>query len=204
MRNDWYWERGGGKPPCSKYAGDWGPTYHWTMAEESPDGNYVETMKDAVEYAERFRGAGSLLDVGCGDGYFTGLAVAGDFPCIGIDTDPVALKGASEKVPGAEFYQISAYDEFVDRRPIACAFYIDVIEHFHDPVKALQACPAKNIYVVTPLYEEGKAMSKFHPYEYTRDELKKIAQDAGFENINMWTKKQTESGRYHLLMTASK
>lgn len=98
-----------------------------------------------------------LLDVGCGSGDYLDVATSVGWKAEGIDPDPHAVDGAKARGLQVRLSDLEAeakrspgvYDAITMRH---------VIEHFHDPIAALNAChlllrPGGRIWIATPRLE---------------------------------------------------
>ena len=116
---------------------------------------------------------GTLLDVGCGDGSFLATMRALGWGVQGLEPDPAAAAIARER------HGIDVIERPIERLespPDRCGAITmnHVIEHVHDPVRALEACrraliPGGQLVVVTPNVESqghrtfGKAWFHLDP-----------------------------------------
>lgn len=109
-----------------------------------------------------FRNGGKLLDVGAGAGEFVSLMRAAGWDAEGLDPDPDAVQAAREAgIPvvcgDIERFAIDENAESYDAITLN-----HVIEHLHDPTRALAACrrllkPDGVIWIATPnLDSEGR------------------------------------------------
>ncbi len=130
--------------------------------------------------AAEFPGAGSFLEVGCGNGYVLG-AVAGRHPGMrvaGADLSGAGLRRAGERAPGATLLRADARAlPFEAEFDVVGAF--DVIEHVWEDEAALAALrravrPGGGVLVTVPqhrwLWSETDRYSG-HERRYTRAEL---------------------------------
>lgn len=85
-------------------------------------------------------GAGTLLDLGCGDGTFARRATDAGARVTGIDLDPAAVAAATALVPEGTFAVGDAHDPPGGRFDAAVA--VQVLEHVTNPVTVLRAAPA--------------------------------------------------------------
>lgn len=74
--------------------------YHWhTYGKDLIYKEHVDYILDSFEKKSK----GSLLDVGCGDGFISNLLSESGFQVIGIDTEKTAIRMAREKCLSATF-----------------------------------------------------------------------------------------------------
>ncbi len=96
---------------------------------------------------------GVLLDVGCGDGSFLGLARACGWKVVGLDPDPKAVTNAAKL--GLTVYE-GGIEYFEGESELLDVITLNhVIEHVHDPVKVLKTCyallkPRGQLWLETP------------------------------------------------------
>jgi len=121
-----------------------GLTFAFPMVE-APEELYTEKEW----YGERWEfirvweiiknGSGSILEIGCGEGFFLEKCRGKGYSLYGIDINKNALNKAREKIPEARFYTklcIPLPEGFPEKYNIVCAFHI--LEHMSDPVKFLK------------------------------------------------------------------
>jgi SAM-dependent methyltransferase len=118
----------------------------------------VQLLRD--ELLREHRPLGTILDVGCNDGWLA-ANLSGPFPDMlyhGIDLNPDCVKRAkARKVPGATFAKGQLYENAAGLLddPYDVAVCFEVIEHVRDPdeLLALLACcvkPAGRLIISTP------------------------------------------------------
>jgi len=80
----------------------------------------------------------SFLEIGCGEGYIIGRIkrMKPDARCVGLDNDPIAIKGARICHPSVEFICIDVYD-YAPTEKFDTVILPEVIEHLEDPKKIL-------------------------------------------------------------------
>jgi SAM-dependent methyltransferase len=91
------------------------------------------------DWSEAPFGNGRLLDVGCGTGIFLRDAAQRGWRCWGIDVSPVALDQAAKTVPAA-MLEMATLDSFRNREEFQVINMSHVLEHLHEPRRALQTC----------------------------------------------------------------
>jgi len=102
------------------------------------------------------KGGGALLDLGCGNGSFLGIAQASGWDAIGADFDPGAVascQGRGFKVLVGGIEQFESQERIFDVITLS-----HVLEHFHDPTRVLRAChrllkPGGQLWLETPNIE---------------------------------------------------
>src|SRR5437762_2786923 len=92
-------------------ASDYDATYllpdHWIMHDRDPDGMFSRMH---AYYAGRVidilksRGAKSVLEVGCGDGWISGQMANAGLDVVGIDWSSNAIQFATMRARNARFY----------------------------------------------------------------------------------------------------
>jgi len=129
-----------------------------------------------------------ILDIGCGTGYVSRSIKDMGYSVDCLDIFLEAIKFCIKRNAGNEYYILNLYDmPFSEHYDLICAF--DVIEHIDDDCKVL-----KNIH--SALKKDGQVLitvpanknlwSKIdiysgHKRRYTKEELRKKIEDAGFE-----------------------
>lgn len=154
--------------------------FHWTAyAEHAP---FRQRADHLTRFArDAFAGSpGPFLDLGCGDGLFTAKvseALGAGATMIGIDDDGDALLSARSRAPAIDFRPGSIYGLDLAADSASGAFALDVIEHLHNPARALREVarvlrPGAAFILSTPEWQYS-AMSDptYHVCEYTLEEL---------------------------------
>lgn len=95
-----------------------------------------------------------LIDFGSGDGGFCFLLERRGYCCDGVEIDSGVVEAVNEKAAQlnskCRFFH-SSIEEFVSDERYDCAFLLDVLEHFIDPRRALDAvesCLSPNGFVI--------------------------------------------------------
>ncbi len=138
-------------------------------------------------------GHAPILDIGCGDGLYTQLLVDQGLRVIGTDLDEEGLRVAREatasKARPASFEQSSVYGLRHGAGALAGAMLLDVIEHLHNPSRALREiarvlAPGAPLLLSTPEWRYG-AMSDpvHHAHEFTQAELNRLLVAEGLFTI---------------------
>ncbi len=162
--------------PKSKY--DLHGAYHYNSYEV--DENYKAHVDFVVEF---FKGKnGTLLDVGCGDGFISQKLDNIGFLVTGVDLNQKAIDLAIEKNPSLIFYcrDLNTCKEFDF---VLCS---EVIEHVENDLEFLQELDKhfkKELFLSTP--ERGKMpFDKFHVREYSVKEFADLLSKV-FENFKV-------------------
>jgi trans-aconitate methyltransferase len=137
-----------------------------------------------------FPAAGSVLDVGYGNG-FALAAIRAAFPearLVGVDLFEEALETARRRVPDAEIQRLDVLDlAFVGEFDVACA--LDVLEHVDDDGAALRRIrtalrPGGGLLAVVPQHRwlwSGADTLAHHRRRYRRSEMLAALGGAGFD-----------------------
>ena len=108
---------------------------HWIMNPEKAT-NHFAIVHDAyvrrVVEIVKYKGAHSVIEVGCGDGWNCGKLVEAGMQVVGTDWSQNGIKYATMLVPGGTFYcgDIRS-DEFRQQFPhqFDAAIFVEVLEH---------------------------------------------------------------------------
>lgn len=125
-----------------------------------------------------------LLDVGCGDGFFSHLFAQQGIEVLGIDPEPEGVEQsrqmtATQKYPGPRpRFELGRGDEIpCEDESIAAVTLFDVIEHLANPIIILREIsrvlkPGGKALIVTPGWQfGGSSDAVYHGFEYTMEEL---------------------------------
>lgn len=169
---------------------------HDLLAQIEADSFWFVSRNKLLSYLldRFFPNAGSMLEIGCGTGFvLSGLAQhRPGMIFFGAEAYPSGLKHAQKRVPKAEFAQMDACQiPFSEEFDVIGAF--DVLEHIQDDKKALQEInkalmPEGGMIITVPQHpwlwtktdERGG-----HKRRYTRAEMRKKAEAAGFHVLMM-------------------
>lgn len=159
---------------------------------------YAATFDEEIRRIRRYAPSGSVLDVGCGYGYFVGRALAAGYDAYGVDVSAEATDAAREAYPGRVYHgSIENVDELLDRR-FNVVFASHLIEHIPEPVSFLSALGARLeddgvLVMVTPNVESllaklsGKRWVSFkvpeHVAFYSKRTMSQLLQAAGYDPI---------------------
>jgi len=166
------------------------------LAQSESGHFWFEARNDVIVWAlqKYFADAGNLLEVGCGTAFVLS-AIRKAQPQLqlsGSELFTEGLKFARKRLPGATLYQMDA-----DNIPFEAEFDIiaafDVIEHIADDESVLSSCfkairPGGGLVVTVPqhpfLWSVADEYSH-HKRRYTRKELRKRLERAGFAIVHM-------------------
>jgi 2-polyprenyl-3-methyl-5-hydroxy-6-metoxy-1,4-benzoquinol methylase len=143
-------------------------------------------------------GGGTLLDVGCGNGYFLHIARTCGWHVVGVDPDPKAVanglgQGLDVIQGGIEYFD--GKDDFFDVITLN-----HVIEHVHEPVAVLNAChrllkPGGQLWLETPninslghrhYMKDWRGLeTPRHLVMFNQSSLTKALTEAGFSGIKI-------------------
>jgi 2-polyprenyl-3-methyl-5-hydroxy-6-metoxy-1,4-benzoquinol methylase len=115
-------------------------------SDEYARGKYVMTL--------RWLGPGrgrTLLNIGCGNGLFTEMAIAAGFDVEACEPDPVAHAAAAAATPGVSVHLGGLFDVTWDRPTADVVVMHDVLEHIEDEPGAIDR-------VVSLLDDRGRAI----------------------------------------------
>ena len=167
--------------PFEKY--DDRGAYHWNLyATHDP---YRRRADAIVAFLASSLPAGDapILDVGAGDGLFSGLVARTGAHAVALDPEPRAVECAQQAIAGAGLTdRVACVQGNAERMPFPSASFravimLDVIEHLRNPVRALGEvrrvlAPGGALLVVTPSWKFGQRNDPvYHLDEYREDEL---------------------------------
>ena len=98
----------------------------------------------------------SLLDLGCGNGYFLSYARNAGWDVVGVDLDPKAVSVATQNGLDVRLGSIDIIDSSKEQFDVITLSH--VIEHVHQPIDVLNACykllkPGGFLWIETPNIE---------------------------------------------------
>ncbi len=161
---------------------------------------YAWTAKTRVEWLRRFVPAGTILDVGCGEGEFAAAAVARGYRVDGLD--PSAERAAiAEKKAGIRVELGLVESAALPDHHYDAVFHVDLLSHFPDPVASLRAmrrclkpggtmCFEVGLFgKLSPRWQRwsGRANLPTHLWFYDRASLAAVLGKAGFRIVGMRT-----------------
>lgn len=140
---------------------------------------------------------GSLLDVGCGEGYFLAAAKAAGWETRGVEISPFAAEFARAN-SGSKVFPGKLRDAGYPSDFFSVVTLFDVVEHFYDPVVELSEVwrilrPGGLVYLLTPDVESiaARLMGRYwfelkppeHLFYFSRETLGQLLRKAGFQKV---------------------
>ena len=127
-------------PPCEAGSQIYGDGYFTgtdnTVGYEdyaNQEREYLETFAEDVRRIGEFVPSGTVLDIGCGFGYFVREALAAGYDAYGVDLSADAIRAAERELPGRVFEgAFESVAEIADKR-FDVIFASHLIEHIPDP-----------------------------------------------------------------------
>jgi len=108
-----------------------------TAANVASENSNIRDFRQGLEWIEKYRPSGRLLDVGCAVGVFLAIAKDRGWDVTGVDVSPFAVAYAREKLGvnavAGELEDVAFPDGHFDVITLW-----DVIEHFPDPIATLR------------------------------------------------------------------
>lgn len=100
---------------------------------------------------------GSVIDVGCGEGYFSAYVQSQDY--LGIDWSVVAIERAKKRFPNRNFIACN-YEEYKPEKRFDFAVACEVFEHMEKPIDFVNKLFefADNVVLTIPNGEHGRAV----------------------------------------------
>jgi SAM-dependent methyltransferase len=157
---------------------------------------YLATFDDDVNRIRDFVTHGSVLDVGCGYGYFVRRALAAGFDAYGVDLSPDGIREAEKHAPGRVFRgTLDEVEALADRR-FDVIFASHLIEHIPEPRPLVETLAKRLneggiVMFVTPNIESwlarvsGRRWVSFkipeHVAYYTPTTIRHLLEGAGLE-----------------------
>jgi SAM-dependent methyltransferase len=172
--------------------------YHWVECDRryanhrrynpALDARYELTLRKIEQLGIR----GSVLDVGCGDGYLMGRLAQTMVRVVGVDSEPTAIRWAQDKLrsfPNCEAIQTACYDLPFPNHTFDLATSADVIEHLKDPVHHLKEIGrvlklSGALVLTTPKWRADRKWDTRHEKEYCPDELRALLEQS-FDTVEM-------------------
>lgn len=147
-----------------------------------------------------------LLDVGCGNGDFLGVASEAGWDVKGVEPDPKALE--TVRTSGFQVVQ-GSLEEIVDSGELFDAVTIShVIEHVHDPIDFVRLAykclkPGGILYVDTPNIQSSGAKrfvrnwrgieTPRHLLIFSRPGLETVLKKNGFTHLNFFSRREVRA-----------
>lgn len=147
-----------------------------------------------------------VLDVGCGNGYWSGFFQQRGCTVVGIDPSSTGIEIARATYPKARFERLEITLDILERLqedPFDLIVSTEVVEHLYDPVSFARAChaalrPRGRIVLSTPFHGPFKDVALAitgkldahhdalrvggHIKFFSRPSLERLLLDAGFRN----------------------
>ena len=171
--------------------------YHWKECRRNLR-NYLEynpaleARYRIVVESVRTNPGGSLLDVGCGDGYLLSQLAGSIDEGIGIDSEEEAVRVGSQMLGDLQHCSLQmnvCYDlPFEDAR-FDWVTSTDVIEHLEDPAQHLAEIarvlkPGGRLVLTTPKYRPDRMWDERHVQEFKAEKLRGLL-DQYFSEVEM-------------------
>lgn len=185
------------------------PAVHWSNYREvdvyrQRADHLVKLVADAARLAAGgadadLSTAGTVLDLGCGDGLFSHLLALQGCRVVGVDPELTAIDQARAQIAGETYttdppmFVVGGGESLaaVTDAPVATVAMLDVIEHLPNPAAVLAEVgrrlrPAGTLVISTPAWQYGAWSDPlYHVTEYTMTELIDQVEAAGpFRVVN--------------------
>jgi 2-polyprenyl-6-hydroxyphenyl methylase/3-demethylubiquinone-9 3-methyltransferase len=108
--------------------------YRYTHASSTWSDSYLWPALSREVQQLRADGKGRIFDLGCGNGYISGMLDGLGFEVVGVDTSESGIAQAAAAHPRCRFEVANAYDDLVKRYgrfPVVVS--LEVVEHLYDP-----------------------------------------------------------------------
>ncbi|MEM8737070.1 MAG: class I SAM-dependent methyltransferase [Planctomycetota bacterium] len=151
------------------------------MTSTSASSQFADTADASADAAPA---AGLLLDVGCGDGFFSHLFAQQGLNVLGIDPEPEGVEQSRQMTANHEYpaqpprFELGRGDDIpCPDASVAVVTLFDVIEHLANPIAILREIarvlqPGGKALIVTPGWQYGASSDAvYHGFEYTMEEL---------------------------------
>src|SRR5439155_4698008 len=151
---------------------------NWKRYNPALDARYELTARKIQELGVR----GSLLDVGCGDGFLMARVAPWMERVAGVDSEANAIRWAREKLrefPNCEPIHTACYDLPFPGNSFDVATSADVIEHLKNPASHLkEICRVLKdggaLVLTTPKWRPDRKWDPRHEKEYRPEELRAL------------------------------
>ncbi|MEO1237744.1 MAG: class I SAM-dependent methyltransferase [Planctomycetota bacterium] len=127
---------------------------------------------------------GLLLDIGCGDGFFSHLFAQQGLEVLGLDPEPEGVEQSRRMTENQQYpgprprFEVGRGDAIPrEDASVAAVTLFDVIEHLQNPLVILREIarvlrPGGKALIVTPGWQFGASSDAvYHGFEYTMEEL---------------------------------
>ncbi|ULO08037.1 class I SAM-dependent methyltransferase [Paenibacillus sp. 19GGS1-52] len=180
--------------------------FHYSDFAERFSGSGEEVKRIFTQYLQYFKITDTIIDIGCGKGYFLELLKENTFKGIGVDTDLRLIQVCKDK--GLEAYVHEGGDYLFEQNDssIDAVFFAHVIEHLTVPQKIafLNLCYQKLVVggvliIETPNTTSNYVMNNLYYLDPTHEKplfpeaLKHLAEMAGFNVINSYLSEKVEN-----------
>jgi SAM-dependent methyltransferase len=179
---------------------------------------FQQVLRDLdVRVAHRPR---RLVDVGCGHGYFLGMASDAGWGVLGVDILPAAVRTARKRIPGQVVIEGDLRQAQLKSSSLQAVTLWDVLDQLEDPAAELEEClrilaPGGSIAIrvrnaaaqlwihrccgrIQPLWRMLglKPLSTFHRYGFSRFSLERLLEVIGFVDISARNSPLTKGDPY--------
>jgi len=177
-------------------------------------------QKDSVDYALwetrrknilRFnsflskKGSVRILDIGCGNGFFTNMLSERDNEVVGLDVNLTELKQAAEAFPSKniKWYYLDILTEKIPEEKFDLITFCASFHYFKDPKQLLRICQGLlktdgEVHIIdSPFYsEEGRENARKRSVDYFRSMKVESMSDYYFHNSYSFLKEFNVSIKY--------
>ena len=157
---------------------------------------YSGPAKARAKWVSKFKNKGLLLDVGCGHGEFAKAAIAQGFTVEGMEPADSRAKHAESGL-GIKVHRSFIEDNTVQKNRYDVVFHVDMLSHFPDPIKSLQAmgkllksdgviCFEVGLHeTLSPFWRRfsGRGNMPAHRWFYGSESVRHVLDKAGFKLI---------------------
>jgi SAM-dependent methyltransferase len=161
---------------------------------------YESYFTDQLKLLRQYRQAGTLLDIGCGNGQFLSYARDAGFKVMGAELEENALNLALEK--GLDVAPLMLTDRELNSRQFDVITMFGVLEHLMEPRRDINIVndmlsPGGIFMGITPnaqslvgmlLHEKARFYTpRNHPHVFSFDSIRYLFQQTGFNVIHLDT-----------------
>jgi ubiquinone/menaquinone biosynthesis C-methylase UbiE len=175
----------------------------------------LEMLENETVHLEK-----TILDIGCGFGYFVDTATKRGWDTIGVEISAKAAQGAKEKIGNSKVYHGNLKEANFDDKSFDAITLWDVLVEIDDPFDEMIECfrilkdkgkigiRVRNLYFQKIAYRFYKLLKKikletrlkkpyvFHKYCYSRKSIYLLLSRAGFQNIRIINSPLTDGDPY--------